>query len=173
MNESYVLRLDQGKGDTAAFSAGAGGIVELGDASAPLRVLRRERSGLVVLLWGERVVSGLLKREADGEILELEIGGQRRRVRVRPAAVDAMEQKLHGPGATNGAVKIASPIPGLVKEIRVAAGQSVKAEETLVVLEAMKMENQIVAPHDGTIESVSVTAGQSVPAGALLVTLKT
>jgi len=173
VNEAYVLRPDQGKADPLSFSASSGGGVTLGETAAPLRILRRERSGLVVLLWGDRIVSGLVKREVEGEILELEIDGRRLRVRARPAAVDAMEQRLHGPGAVNGAIKIASPIPGLVKEVRVAVGQVVKAEETLVILEAMKMENQIVAPHDGTIESVSVSAGQTVPAGAPLVVLKT
>ena len=172
MNEAYALRLEQSKTEPAAFSAGGGGLITLEGESAPLKILRRERSGLLVVLWGQRVVTGLLKREADGEVLEIEVDGKRLRARLRPAAVDAMEQRLHGPGETNGALKINSPIPGLVKEIRIAVGQTVKAEETLVVLEAMKMENQIVAPHDGVVESVSVSAGQTVPAGALLATLK-
>jgi biotin carboxyl carrier protein len=173
LNEIFVLRSEESGVEPVRYAASAGGIAIPGQGhAAAVRVLRRDRSGLCVLLWGERIVSGMIRREADG-VLEIECDGKRHRARARTEAIDAMEQRLHGPAAANGTLKISSPIPGLVKEVRVSAGDVVQAGQTVVVLEAMKMENQIAAPHDGTVEAMAVAAGQTVPTGALLLTLRT
>ena len=63
-------------------------------------------------------------------------------------------------------------MPGNINAIKVSAGQSVKKGDTLLILEAMKMENEIKAPSDGVVASVAVTKGQSVNTGDLLVSLK-
>ena len=82
-----------------------------------------------------------------------------------PAAVPA-------PSAAVGEGEIvASPMPGNILQVSVAAGQAVKAGETLVILEAMKMENEIVAPHDATVKQVVVSKGSVVDTGAPLVVL--
>mgnify|MGYP001943813168 CR=1 FL=1 len=70
-----------------------------------------------------------------------------------------------------GKEKVDSPMPGKILSIKVNVGQSIKKGDVLVILEAMKMENEIVAPQDGSIASVDVSAGQSVEAGDLLVTI--
>ena len=62
-------------------------------------------------------------------------------------------------------------MPGTIVSVNVSDGQSVKKGDVLVVLEAMKMENEIKAPNDGTITSVAVSKGESVDTGATLVTL--
>ena len=67
--------------------------------------------------------------------------------------------------------KVAAPMPGTIVSVNVSDGQSVKAGDVLVVLEAMKMENEIKAPSDGTITSVAVSKGESVDTGATLVTI--
>ena len=71
----------------------------------------------------------------------------------------------------NGAVKIASPMPGKILSVKASAGAKVKKGDLILVLEAMKMENEIVAPQDGTIAGINVTAGQEVEAGAVLATM--
>lgn len=73
--------------------------------------------------------------------------------------------------STQGSVKVNAPMPGKILEVKANAGQSVKKGEVLVVLEAMKMENEIVAPQDGTVASINVAVGNSVEAGNVLATL--
>ena len=87
-----------------------------------------------------------------------------------PAAA-AAPKAAPAPAGAQGAVKISSPMPGKILGIKVAAGDAVKKGQVVIVLEAMKMENDIVAPQDGTVASVNVTNGQSVDTGAVLVTL--
>ncbi|HZX46742.1 MAG TPA: biotin/lipoyl-containing protein, partial [Clostridia bacterium] len=74
--------------------------------------------------------------------------------------------------APAGAQTITAPMPGTVLDVKVKEGQSVKQGDVLVILEAMKMENEIFAPADGTVASVNVSAGASVNAGDVLVSLK-
>ena len=62
-------------------------------------------------------------------------------------------------------------MPGTILKVNVANGQAVKKGDVLMILEAMKMENEIMAPADGTVSSVNVNAGASVEAGATLCTL--
>ncbi len=66
---------------------------------------------------------------------------------------------------------VSSPMPGTIVSVAVTAGQTVKAGDVLVVLEAMKMENEIKAPIDGTVNSVNVNKGDAVESGTLLVTI--
>ena len=62
-------------------------------------------------------------------------------------------------------------MPGTILDVKVAAGASVKAGDILVILEAMKMENEIVAPQDGTVAGVHANKGDSVNSGDLLVSM--
>ena len=62
-------------------------------------------------------------------------------------------------------------MPGNILDVKVAAGASVKAGDVLVILEAMKMENEIVAPQDGTVASVNVHKGDTVNSGDVLVSM--
>lgn len=70
-----------------------------------------------------------------------------------------------------GSVVVAAPMPGKILAVKANPGQAVKKGEVLLVLEAMKMENEIVAPQDGTVASINVAVGDSVDAGATIATL--
>ena len=74
-------------------------------------------------------------------------------------------------GQATGSVKVEAPMQGLVISVDVSLGQKVKAGETLILLEAMKMENPIVAPVDGTVEKIHISKGDTVETGALLISL--
>ncbi len=88
-----------------------------------------------------------------------------------PAAKAAPAAAPAAPAAPAGAEKVTSPMPGTVLAVKVAVGHSVKKGETVVLLEAMKMENEIPAPRDGVVASISVNKGSSVQAGDLLISL--
>lgn len=72
---------------------------------------------------------------------------------------------------TAGSVVVAAPMPGKILAVKATVGQAVKQGDVLLVLEAMKMENDIVAPQDGTVASINASVSDSVEAGATLATL--
>lgn len=92
-----------------------------------------------------------------------------------PAAPAAPAEEEKAPavaaGGTNGKITVESPMPGKILSIKASVGQSVKRGDVILILEAMKMENEIVAPENGTVASINVTAGESVESGTLLATL--
>lgn len=84
-----------------------------------------------------------------------------------PAAAPAAPAAAPVAGGTN----VASPMPGTILSVSVSAGQSVKAGDVLMVLEAMKMENDIVAPCDATVKQVLVAKGSVVNTDDILAVL--
>lgn len=85
-----------------------------------------------------------------------------------PAAAPAAPA---APAAT-GAEKVNSPMPGNIIDIKVAAGDTVTNGQTLLILEAMKMENEIMAPKAGTVAAINTTKGAAVNTGDALVSIK-
>ena len=70
-----------------------------------------------------------------------------------------------------GAQTVSSPMPGTILDVKVKPGQAVAEGDILIILEAMKMENEILAPSAGTVDTVPVAVGASVNSGDVLVTL--
>ncbi len=70
-----------------------------------------------------------------------------------------------------GSVKVSAPMPGKILSVKVNVGQAVKRGDVMMILEAMKMENEIVATQDGTVASIEVAAGSAVEAGDTLASL--
>ena len=70
-----------------------------------------------------------------------------------------------------GNVKVNAPMPGKILAVKTSVGQSVKRGDVLMILEAMKMENEICAPANGTVSAVSVNQGATVETGTLLCTI--
>ena len=93
----------------------------------------------------------------------------------RPSAAPRTEsgaKVIAKPTATGGAGAIKAPLPGVVLDIKPAVGDTVKAGDTVVVLEAMKMENNINADKDGVVKSICVNRGDSVLEGADLLVIE-
>ncbi len=87
------------------------------------------------------------------------------------AAPKAAPAPAAAPAAPAGAVAVTAPMPGKILGVKASAGQAVKRGQVLLILEAMKMENEIVAPQDGTVATINVAVGDSVEPGATLATL--
>ena len=87
-----------------------------------------------------------------------------------PAAATAAPAPAPAPAAAApaGGEQVTSPMPGTILSINVAAGDTVKRGQVLMILEAMKMENEIMCPCDGKIASVNTSKGASVESGTLL-----
>ena len=86
-----------------------------------------------------------------------------------PAAAPAPAKAAPAGGA--GSIKVSSPMPGKILAVKANVGDSVKKGQVILILEAMKMENEVVAPEDGTIASIDVTVGAMVESGDTLATL--
>ena len=79
--------------------------------------------------------------------------------------------KAAAPAAGAGAVKVTASVPGKVLKVEANIGQAVKAGDTVILLESMKMEIPVVAPQDGTIASIDVKEGAAVENGDTLATM--
>ena len=96
-----------------------------------------------------------------------------------PAAAPAAPADAPAPAAAAPAAPVAvgagepvtSPMPGNILDIRVAQGDAVKSGQVLIILEAMKMENEIVAPRDGVVNQIVTSKGATVDTGATLIVL--
>ncbi len=109
----------------------------------------------------------------DVEVEELGTGAATQTAAPKAAPKAVAAPKAAAPAATGseGAVKVNSPMPGKILSVKASVGQAVKRGEVIMILEAMKMENEIVAPSDGTIASINVNEGASVEAGSVLASL--
>ena len=100
-----------------------------------------------------------------GGAFEVTIG--ERRFLVQPASARRGRHVVGG--AEDAPGRITAPLAGVVVEVRAAAGDVLEAGATVLVLEAMKMQNEVQIPHDGAITAVHAAAGDNVDKGALLV----
>ena len=125
-----------------------------------------------------------LTRQDDGPTWTAFVGGRRKAVRIARlsdgvtvfeegvAHVRALPKIERAGDAAAGGDTVSAPMPGVVKEVTATAGQAVKAGETLIVMEAMKMEMTLSAPRDGIVGEVRVETGAQVSDGAVLITLE-
>ena len=86
------------------------------------------------------------------------------------APASAAAPKAAAPAAA-GAVAVKASVPGKVLKVEASVGQAVKSGDSIIILEAMKMEIPVVAPQDGTVATIHVAVGDSVEPGATLATL--
>jgi biotin carboxyl carrier protein len=124
----------------------------------------------VSLIEGSTVREARIDARADG-VLAVLVGS--RRFEVIASQERRRRARVHAdtPGSARGA-SLKSPMPGRVVRVLVAAGDRVSAAQPLVVVEAMKMENELRAPSGGVITRVGVEPGASVEAGAVLVVIE-
>lgn len=100
-----------------------------------------------------------------------EVGGSASAPVAAPAAPVATAPKAAPAAAPTSGEPLNCPMPGTIISVNVSVGQQVKLGDVVVVLEAMKMENDIVAPEDGTVASINAAVGSAVEAGETIATL--
>jgi len=125
--------------------------------------------------------------EIDSDTVQLEVNGVPYKVQleqkpavstvksVRAAAAprtEAGEKVIKKPTVSAGASAVKSPLPGVINDIKVKVGDTVKPEDVIVILEAMKMENNIHAGKSGVVKSICVSKGDSVLEGNDLVVIE-
>jgi biotin carboxyl carrier protein len=88
-----------------------------------------------------------------------------------PSKEAAVKAPVKDTPVPSGATTVTAPMPGTILKVNVNPGDKVKKGQVLLILEAMKMENEIVAPGDGTVATVNVSKGSAVNAGDMLVSL--
>jgi glutaconyl-CoA decarboxylase len=102
-------------------------------------------------------------------------------VNIQPKPAPAARPQAQSPSARPHAAQaggpaskglITAPIPGVISEVKVQAGQRVKARDIVIMLEAMKMQNEIMAPHAGTVKEVFVSGGTTVNTGDRLLVIE-
>jgi biotin carboxyl carrier protein len=108
--------------------------------------------------------------ENDGEY-QVQMRGKLFTGEVLDERAQLLASRRGGLTADSGEISIKAPMPGLIVALPVSEGQAVTAGQTVVILESMKMQNELKAPRDGTVQRISVQAGQSVEQNKLLVTI--
>ena len=116
--------------------------------------------------------------EVNGSTYQVEIHREKKQsktpVLIRPKVVPASEAdkaKTSKPTERKGAGTIKAPLPGTILELKVRTGDKVKIGDTLLIMEAMKMENNIKSDKEGTVQEVNVNNGDSVLEGDTLVVI--
>ncbi len=112
------------------------------------------------LLVEER--GGLFEVLTRGRLFEADVLDERAQLLAARRTAAAVE---------TGEISIRAPMPGLVVAIPVSEGQEVKAGQTVVILESMKMQNELKAPRDGVVQRISAEPGKSVEQGKPLITI--
>jgi biotin carboxyl carrier protein len=117
----------------------------------------------------------------NGGVADVTVNGNQYQVEMADAPVVPVQQpaapvqtapvQTQAPSASASDKPVVSPLPGVIIAVKVNVGDAVKAGQTVAVLEAMKMENDIQAECDGTVTAVKVAKGDSVLEGAVIVTI--
>lgn len=135
----------------------------LDGADVPLDVASVQDGVLSLLLGGRSYEVKLETAAAQNSVV---VGQQRFEVTVRDPR--SFRTRSHGAGAAQGPKKITAPMPGKVVRILAPAGTQVEAGQGVLVIEAMKMQNELKSPKKGTIKKLTVSEGAAVEAGQTL-----
>ena len=162
---SYRAELDARSFDLTVNDEG----LTVDDATHDISVERVGDGYLSLLVDGESVSAAV--ESVDGNRYRVTINGRMTMVRVKDERAMLLESFGLEDAADAGEAELRAPMPGLVLDVLVEEGDAIEADQGLVVLEAMKMENELSAPAPGTVETIHVAAGDAVDKDALLIEL--
>ncbi len=128
--------------------------------------VRRTATGYSLLLDGQVVEAAVTDGATRGDLV-VHLPGIS-----LPVTIDASRRRRKTAAHADGEQRIVAPMPGRVVRILVAAGDAVELRQPVIVIEAMKMENELRAPKAGRVKDVAVEAGASVESGRLLLVIE-
>ena len=110
--------------------------------------------------------------ERNGDEYRVNVDGTLHVVEVQDERTRKIAKVTKGPGGPVGEIALKAPMPGMVRIVSVNVGDPVKAKQGVVILEAMKMENELRAPRDGVVKEIRVKPGDKVDLGQALIVFK-
>jgi biotin carboxyl carrier protein len=170
-SKDYLAEIESERHRVAVDGNGAVARIRVDDVDVEASHVWLDESGqnLLVLIGGR---SFDFRIEQENEHLILTYSGRRYRGTVIDEHLADLKRRAGISDEQVGRLAIKSPMPGLVVKILVAPGDKVDKGQRLLVLEAMKMENDVKAPRAGKIAAISVDAGQPVNGGAELLAIE-
>jgi biotin carboxyl carrier protein len=140
-------------------------LVRLGGREIAVSLDDQKASIRTAFLGDRRLDFGWDRRDGTYRIL---IDGVEYDVVVRDPKAEQVARVAEGGAAAAASAAVRAPIPGLISKVLAATGQAVRKDQTVLCLDAMKLENEIASPRDGTLKSVDVVPGQPVEKGQTL-----
>jgi pyruvate carboxylase subunit B len=153
------------------IDVGADGVRIAGEP-VPARLAEVEGTPERVLTVGDAVHRVIVRRGLNRGDYTLWVDGYRFDVEALDERTRAIRELAAASTGPAGPAPLKSPMPGMIVRVNVATGDAVQVGQGLVVIEAMKMENELRATGEGTVKRVHVTAGTAVEKGALLVEME-
>jgi len=148
-----------------------GDAVEMDGERVTARLVDVEGTPVSLLTVGDRVYRLVARRGDARGAYSLSLDGRRFAVEALDERTRAIRDLSAATAAAAGPAPLVAPMPGLIVRVNVAPGDTVQAGQGLVVMEAMKMENELRSASAGTVTAVRVSAGTAVEKGAVLVEL--
>ena len=139
--------------------------------AVPMDILEYRKGKFHVLIENRSYTAHILSVDRENKTCELMIGNKKISVQLR----DQYDELLKEMGIQGGGKKvndIKAPMPGLVLQVMVENGQSIRKGDALLVLEAMKMENILKSPADGVIRKIQVAKGDKVEKNQVMISLE-
>ncbi|NIR43150.1 MAG: acetyl-CoA carboxylase biotin carboxyl carrier protein subunit [Gemmatimonadetes bacterium] len=164
----YIVEIE---GQTHEVEIGPDGILLDGDPVEADLQPNHDSDLWHLLLDGRSFTLAARRADARGE-WEIEIDGRKRRVLALDERRRAIREVAGAAAQSRGPVEVKAPMPGLVVRVEVAADAMVEQGQGVVVMEAMKMENELKATAAGRVSAVRVDAGQTVDKGETLLVIE-
>ena len=164
----YVVEVD---GERSAVEL-AGEEVTIDGGTVRARLVDVEGTPVSLLTIGDRVYRIVARRGDARGRYALSVGGRRYAVEALDERTRTIRDLAAAAAGAAGPSPLVAPMPGLVVRVTVQPGDVVQAGQGLVVMEAMKMENELRAPGAGTVRAVHAVAGTAVDKGTVLVELE-
>ena len=142
------------------------------DGVEKLDLIKESESSFHLLLDNQAYRAKLDSSAFDERVYTIIINSNPYKVRIKSSIDTLIKEMGYSIGSSKVGNSIKAPMPGIIIGIHVEKGQAVKEGETLLILEAMKMENALLCPKDGTIKELTVQIGDTVDKNKLLVELE-